>query len=223
MISIIIPVLDEEAVIRPCLDSLVAWRQRGCEVIIADGGSTDNTVDIAREHADLVVTTSRGRALQMNAGAHHASGKTLLFLHVDTLLPESTDELVYSLVSGDMQWGRFDVELSGQRPVFRIISFFINLRSRLGGIATGDQAIFVQRSLFTSIGGFPDIPLMEDIELSKRLLKTCRPLCLNSRVVTSSRRWENRGVMKTVLMMWYLRAAYWLGARPQDLARIYGR
>lgn len=223
MISIIIPVLDEEAAIRPCLDSLASWRHRGCEVIIVDGGSTDNTIDIAREDADLVVSGNRGRASQMNAGAHHATGKTLLFLHVDTLLPEATDELAACLVSGDMQWGRFDVELSGQRPVFRIISLFINLRSRLGGIATGDQAIFVQRSLFTSIGGFPDIPLMEDIELSKRLLKSCRPLCLNTRVVTSSRRWENRGVMKTVLMMWYLRAAYWLGARPQDLARIYGR
>jgi rSAM/selenodomain-associated transferase 2 len=223
MISIIIPVLDEEAVIRPCLDSLASWRQRGCEVIIVDGGSTDNSIDIAREHADLVVSGNRGRASQMNAGANHAIGKTLLFLHVDTLLPEATDELADSLVSGNMQWGRFDVELSGQRPVFRIISFFINLRSRLDGIATGDQAIFVQRSLFTRIGGFPDIPLMEDIELSRRLLKTCRPVCLNTRVVTSSRRWENSGVMKTVLMMWYLRAAYWLGARPQYLARIYGR
>ena len=223
MISIIIPVLDEEAVIRRCLDSLRSWRQRGCEVIVVDGGSRDKTIDIAREHADLVIAANHGRASQMNAGAQHATGKTLLFLHADTLLPEATDDLIVSLVSGDMQWGRFDVELSGRRTAFRVIAFFINRRSRLGGIATGDQAMFVKRRLFTEIGGFADFPLMEYIELSKRLLKTCRPLCLNARVLTSSRRWAEGGIVKTVLVMWYLRAAYWLGVHPRNLARMYGR
>lgn len=223
MLSIIIPCLNEAEGIERTLTALAPLRGRGAEVIVVDGGSADGTVDCAAPFADTILTAPPGRASQMNAGAHRARGEILLFLHADTLLPEAADGLVIDgLKRARRSWGRFDVRIDGRHPLLRAVERLMNARSRLTGIATGDQAIFVTRTLFAAAGGFPDIPLMEDIELSKRLKRFGSPLCLNHCIVTSGRRWEKRGVLRTILLMWGLRLAYWLGADPRRLAVRYG-
>src|SRR5690242_17815744 len=169
-LSIIVPVLDEEAGIAATLQDLAALRARGAEVIVVDGGSRDRTVDLARPLCDRLIAAPRGRSAQMNAGAGVARGDVLLFLHADTRLPAEADRLVLAgLVQSGRPWGRFDVRIEGRHPLFPLIAATMNLRSRLTGIATGDQAIFVERAAFAAIGGFPDIALMEDIVLSRRL------------------------------------------------------
>ena len=223
-LSVIIPVLNEEAEIADVLTALAPLRARGVEAIVVDGGSSDRTVTLAAPLADRVLAAPRGRAVQMNAGAAAAAGDILLFLHADTRLPPEADRLVLDgLADGAFQWGRFDVRISGRHPLLRIVAALMNLRSRVTGIATGDQAIFVRRDLFERIGGFPAIPLMEDVALSVRLKRAGGPLCLTRRVVTSGRRWEQHGVMRTIVLMWRIRCAYWLGAAPAQLARLYGR
>ena len=222
-LSIIMPVLDEEARIGPALQALAPLRARGAEVIVADGGSRDRTVEIARPLADRVIAAPRGRGTQMNAGAAAASGDVLLFLHADTSLPPEADRLVLEgLRSPAAQWGRFDVRIDGESPLLPIVAALMNARSRLTGIATGDQAMFVRRATFVAAGGFPEIPLMEDVELSKRLKRISRPLRLDVRVVTSGRRFDEHGAVRTILLMWRLRLAFWLGAPPAALARRYG-
>jgi rSAM/selenodomain-associated transferase 2 len=199
-------------------------RARGAEVIVVDGGSQDATVARAGPLADAVISAARGRASQMNAGAARARGEILLFLHADTLLPEAADSLVIDgLQRSRRGWGRFDVAFSGRNPLLRVVAALMNARSRWTGIATGDQAIFVTRSLFTAAGGYPDIPLMEDLALSGRLKHFGPPLCLRHRLTTSGRRWEKRGVLRTTLLMWRLRLAYRLGADPRKLAVRYDR
>jgi rSAM/selenodomain-associated transferase 2 len=224
MLSIVIPCLNEADGIAATLAALEPLRQRGSEVIVVDGGSRDGTVERAAGHADLIVTAPRGRATQMNAGARRARGEVLLFLHADTVLPDMADALVIDgLKRGRRSWGRFDVAIAARHPLLRAVEALMNLRSRLTGIATGDQAIFVTRSLFTAAGGYPEIALMEDIALSRRLRRFGPPLCLKHRVTTSGRRWETRGVLRTILLMWSLRLAYRLGADPARLAaRYYG-
>jgi rSAM/selenodomain-associated transferase 2 len=222
-LSIIVPVLDEQARIGPALDALAPLRARGAEVIVADGGSGDLTAAIARPLTDAVVTAPRGRGVQMNAGAAAATGDVLLFLHADTALPPDTDALVLDgLHRTGHVWGHFDVRIEGRGPLLPIIAAAMNARARLTGIATGDQAMFVTRTAFASAGGFPDIPLMEDVALSKRLKRIGPPLCLDARVTTSGRRWDEGGAIRTMLLMWRLRLAYWLGAEPASLARRYG-
>jgi rSAM/selenodomain-associated transferase 2 len=222
-LSIIMPVLDEGEGIAAALDALVDLRALGTEVIVVDGGSRDATVQRARMRADRVISTSRGRALQMNAGAEKSSGDVLLFLHADTRLPADAEHIVLNgLQRSGRTWGRFDVKIDGRNPLLAVIARLMNIRSRLTGIATGDQAIFVRREAFRAAGGFTAIPLMEDIALSKRLKRVSRPLCLRECVVTSGRRWENHGVLNTMLLMWRLRLAYFFGADPQALARRYG-
>ncbi len=221
-LSIIVPVLDEAANIVAALEVLAPLRSRGAEIIIADGGSRDATAALARPLADCVIVSARGRATQMNAGAAAARGDVLLFLHADTRLPADADRLILEgLAQSRRAWGRFDVTIEGQHPLFPIIAWFMNTRSRLTGIATGDQAMFVRRAAFDAAGGFPEIALMEDIEFARRLKRVSRPLCLHARVTTSGRRWETRGVLRTIVLMWRLRLAYFLGASPDALAKRY--
>jgi rSAM/selenodomain-associated transferase 2 len=222
MVSVVIPTLNEAGVIVDTLLSLQPMRAAGHEVVVSDGGSVDATVEQARPLADRVISVRPGRAGQMNAGAAASSGDVLLFLHADTLLPPGADRLVRDAVSRPgARWGRFDVRLSGRSVLFRVIEAGISWRSRLTGIASGDQAIFVRRVAFDDVGGFNEMPLMEDLDLSRRLKALAPPVCLRARVVTSSRRWEERGIVRTVLLMWRLRLAYYLGADPAALAARY--
>ena len=216
-LSIVVPALNEAPVIERCLAALAPLRARGHEVIVADGGSGDGTPQLAAPLADRVIAAPRGRALQMNAGAAAASGDALLFVHADTILPADADRAVLAaLVS--RAWGRFDVSIDSRDARLAVVGLCMNWRSRLTGIATGDQAIFVRRAEFP---GFPRIALMEDVEFSKRMKAVSAPACLRARVVTSARRWERRGVLRTVLLMWRLRLQYWLGADTDELARRY--
>ncbi len=221
-LSIIIPTLNEAPQLSDTLKPLRALQTRGHEVIVVDGGSSDHTPAIAREFTDQVIDSARGRAHQMNSGAAAASGDVLLFLHADTQLPDQADRLIAgALLDGKIPWGRFDVRLSGEHFLLRSIETLMNFRSRVSSIATGDQAIFVRRALFVRLGGYPEIPLMEDIALCKLLKRVARPANLSARVVTSSRRWEQRGITRTVVLMWRMRLAYALGASPQRLAKLY--
>ena len=214
--------LDEAGTLPRTLLPLQPVRGRDAEVIVVDGGSRDETRRVALPLSDRVLDAPRGRARQMNAGAAAASGRVLLFLHADTRLPSGWVPMVWeALDSHGREWGRFDVRLDGAHPMLRVIERAMNLRSRLSGIATGDQAIFVSRAAFQEAGGFPDIALMEDIALSRVLRARSRPACLRAPVVTSSRRWERNGIARTVVLMWRLRLRYALGADPNDLARQY--
>lgn len=222
VLSIVIPALNEARCIGTTLQALQAMRARGAEVIVVDGGSEDETVRIAMPLADQVLSSRRGRAHQMNAGAALASGKVLLFLHADTLLPYGALEcLLHGLSTSALAWGRFDLHIVGRSPMLGLISFMVNCRTRWTGIATGDQAIFVRKEDFLAVGGFPEQPLMEDIEISARLKKRSPPLCLREKVRTSGRRWESRGIVRTVFLMWRLRLLYWLGVSPHELVKAY--
>ena len=219
-LAIVVPMLDEAATLPALLVHLAGWRARGCEVVLVDGGSRDDSVAMARAAGLRVVVAERGRARQMNAGAQACGGAILLFLHADTRLPEAADAMVCAALAVQA-WGRFDVRIDGRPLMLRVVAALMNLRSRLSGIATGDQAIFVRRDVFEAVGGFPDQPLMEDIELSCRLLRVSRPACLRARVRTSGRRWEQRGVWRTIALMWRLRWAYWRGVPAERLAEAY--
>lgn len=221
-ISIIVPVLDEAEGLAACLAHIEPLRKAGVELIVADGGSTDDTTTIAQGVADRIVTAPRGRASQMNAGARCSSGDVLLFLHADTRLPANAIDCIRRAVATGAQWGRFDVRIQGRPFMLRVIAALMNLRSRLTGIATGDQGIFACRSAFDAVGGYPDIALMEDVALTGALRKASRPACIRERVVTSGRRWEKHGVMRTIVLMWRLRLAYWMGEDPDALALRYG-
>ena len=221
-LSVVVPTLNEAEGIAAHLEALAPLRQRGAEVIVADGGSRDGTVERASALADKVLTARRGRAAQMNAGAAAASGAAILFLHADTRLPAPADRLVADALAGGCEWGRFDVRIDGRHPLLGVVARAMNLRSRATGIATGDQAIFVTRKAFHAIGGYADIPLMEDIVLSRALRRRSRPACLSAAVTTSGRRWEAGGVLYTIVTMWRLRLAFYLGADPRRLARAYG-
>ncbi len=222
LLSIVVPILNEAANIAATLEALSALRANGAEIIVADGGSVDDTATLAAPLADRVITSPRGRAIQMNAGAAAAHGDVLLFLHADTRLPRPADTLIREgLAQFGRAWGRFDVSIEGRHPLLPVVAAFMNARSRLTGIATGDQAIFVTRDAFAAAGGYPGIALMEDIELARRLKRISRPLCLRARVTTSGRRWEQRGVLRTIVLMWRLRLAYFFGAKPEELAKRY--
>jgi rSAM/selenodomain-associated transferase 2 len=222
-LSIIVPVLDEAESIGRALKALAPFRARGAEVIVADGGSSDGTPELARPLADKTIAAPRGRAVQMNAGAAAAQGDVLLFLHADTALPPDADAMIREgLRDLSWKWGRFDVRIDGRSVLLPVVAFMMNWRSLATGIATGDQAMFVTREAFAAAGGFPDVPLMEDIALSKRLKRIGRPLCLAVKVTTSGRRWDRQGAIRTILLMWRLRLGYFFGAEPAALARRYG-
>ena len=216
-LSIVIPMLNEAARIARALESLAPLRARGHEVIVVDGGSEDGSRELALPLADRVLQAPRGRARQMNAGAAAASGDALLFLHADTRLPANADHLIFHSLTKN-PWGRFDVAIEGRSALLPVIAFFMNTRSRLTGIATGDQAMFVRREAFR---GFPEIALMEDVAFSKAMKRQSPPACLREKAVTSGRRWERHGVVRTMLLMWRLRLAYFLGVAPDELARRY--
>ncbi len=220
-LSVVIPCLNEAAGIVDTLEALRPLRAAGHEVIVVDAGD-DGAAGLAAPLADRVLRAPRGRAVQMNRGAEVSTGEVLLFLHADTRLPAGAAEAVVAgMTRTGCAWGRFDVRLSGRHPMLRVIERAMGWRSRLTGIATGDQAIFVRRETFHALGGYPEIALMEDIALSRALKRRGSQLCLRERVTTSSRRWEDHGVGRTVLLMWWLRLRYFLGADPADLARRY--
>jgi rSAM/selenodomain-associated transferase 2 len=221
-LSIVMPVLNEAGQIEAALAALAPYRARGAEVIVVDGGSSDGTAALARPLADQVLSGPRGRALQMNAGAAAAKSDVLLLLHADTHLPDHADALVRDgLKRSRRSWGRFDIAIDGG-GLLRLVAAAMNARSRLTGIATGDQALFITHEAFDAVGGFPPIALMEDIAFSARLKRVSRPLCLRARVTTSGRRWRQNGTLRTVLLMWSLRVRFFFGADPEHLAGVYG-
>jgi rSAM/selenodomain-associated transferase 2 len=219
-ITFVVPVLNEAESIVRALNALAPLRARGHEVIVVDGESEDGTADLARPLADRILVAPRGRARQMNAGARGATGDALLFLHADVRLPRDADRMVLAALA-TRPWGRFDVRLDSPRALLALVGSMMNLRSRATGIATGDQAIFVRRQVFERQGGYAEIPLMEDVELSTRLRRLGRPVCLRARVLVSARRWQARGALRTIALMWRLRLAYFLGADPARLAERY--
>ncbi len=221
-LSIIVPMLNEAEQLPELFAHLLPYQRAGCEIIFVDGGSVDGSATLPEMAGFMVLCTARGRAKQMNVGASQASGDVLLFLHADTRLPqEAAHYIELALVNKELCWGRFDVCITGRSMMLLVVSRLMNWRSRLTGIATGDQAIFVRRAVFEYLRGFPDQPLMEDVELSKRLLAFSRPACIAHCVTTSGRRWEVRGVWRTILLMWRLRWAYWRGTDAGELARLY--
>ena len=222
-LSIIIPILNEATRIPQLFEELKQFRKRNCEIIIVDGGSTDNSVEIAENTGFRVEKTTRGRAHQMNIGAEKASGSALLFLHADTQLPDAADSLIRKIFSDKPSscWGYFQVHIDGHSKVLYIVGFMMNLRSYLTNIITGDQVIFVKKKAFLKAGCFPEQLLMEDVELSKKLCRLSRPSCINYPVITSGRRWELYGVWKTIFLMWRLRWDYWRGIPANKLAEKY--
>lgn len=220
-LSVIVPVWMEAASVVDTLEALQPVRARGHEVIVVDAGSSDGTAERARPLCDRVIQSDKGRALQMNAGAAVARGDLLLFLHADTRLPSGALERLTAFAQSRRAWGRFNVRLSGTRPLFRVIAWFMNQRSRLTGICTGDQALFVRRDVFEALAGFAPLPLMEDVEFSRRLCLVSRPFCIREPVVTDSRRWQKHGAWRTIFLMWRLRWRYWRGESPESLAQVY--
>ena len=220
-LSVIIPTLNEAGCIGQLLRQLQALRAEGHELILVDGGSGDETVALAAGLVDQLLSAPAGRARQMNVGAQAARGRWLWFLHADSQLPDRAWHRVIEALQPAGGWGRFDVRLSGDRPLLRLVEQLMNWRSRLTGMATGDQGVFVTRALFEKIGGFAELPLMEDIDLSRRLKRVQRPKCLRETLTTSSRRWEQRGVLRTIVLMWALRLAFFFGVSPARLATRY--
>jgi len=227
-ISVIIPVLDESLRVEPTLTALAPLRAAGHEVIVVDGGSVDDTPQRCTPLVDKLLTSAAGRARQMNVGAAEACGELLWFLHADTLPPpdvlqalQLTAEKVVRQGDDSCLWGRFDIRIDGAHPRLPMVAWWMNLRSRVSGVMTGDQGLFLARTLFRRSGGFLDIPLMEDVEYSKRLRRVSRPLCLRNQLLTSGRRWETEGLVKTILLMWGLRLAYVVGISPERLADWY--
>ena len=221
-LSIVMPVLNEAATIQAALAPLQFLRARGHEVIVVDGGSRDATLECARGLVDSAITCGRGRARQLNEGLAYATGDVVVLLHADTVLPDLADSrILEALADAKYAWGRFDVHIAGRSPWLPIVAAMMNSRSRLTGIATGDQAMFARRAVLQSIGGVPPLSLMEDIALSRRLKRVSPPACLRERVVTSGRRWEANGALRTIVLMWALRLAFFLGISPERLARAY--
>lgn len=219
MISIIIPTLNEGGNIQACLLALQSIRNQS-EIIVVDGGSVDDTIEISSPLVDKLIVSAKGRAKQMNAGATQATGKVLVFLHADTFLPDNALALMSQTNHG---WGRFDIQLKGKVVMLKVVATFMNWRSRLTGIATGDQVIFVSKQLFDAVDGYSDIALMEDIDLCAKLKKISPPRCLDATVVSSGRRWEQFGMFKTILLMWSLRLRYFFGENPDVLSVLYSR
>lgn len=216
--SIIIPVYNEADIIVERLQALQTLRQQGVELIVVDGGSSDDTCRLARDHACQLVSSRPGRAWQMNSGAAVARGERLIFLHLDTQLPQA---FIHELSAVSQPWGFCCVGFDSRSAAMQSIAFMMNWRTRLTCVATGDQALFINKTLFDALGGYADIPLMEDVELCKRLRLESRPGIIKAPVITAARRWQKKGIFKTVLQMWYLRGLFFLGICPWVLAETY--
>lgn len=219
LISIIIPVLNEADCLDQTLKNLLhrQWVKDHCEIIVSDGGSHDGSLEIVRRHPCKLIHSDVGRARQMNTASRNARGQVLLFLHADSILPDNIGDLIAS----EKDWGFFRLRLSADSFAYRIIETAINLRTRISKVAGGDQCLFFRRRFFEALGGYPEIPLMEDIAISKKARQLAAPLIIESAVISSSRRWQQQGIVKTVLLMWSLRLAFWLGVNPARLHRIY--
>ncbi|MBI5181630.1 MAG: TIGR04283 family arsenosugar biosynthesis glycosyltransferase [Nitrospirae bacterium] len=223
MITIIIPVLNEEKNISSALENIERLDGKK-EIIVVDGGSIDNTVGIVKKKGVVLLSSQKGRGCQMNKGAEIAKDETLLFLHADTKLPDNAIlEIDKAMKASEIAGGRFNVRFDNNRFIFKLIAFLMNWRSRLTGISTGDQAIFIRKSIFKEIGGYSEIPLMEDIELSKKMKRKGKVACINDCVITSARKWKEEGIIKTILLMWFLRLLYFFRVSPETLSRIYYR
>ncbi|MDV6317685.1 TIGR04283 family arsenosugar biosynthesis glycosyltransferase [Chromohalobacter sp. HP20-39] len=220
-LSVVVPVLNEAETIQACLTALLPLWVCGVEIVVVDGGSDDDTVALARPLANRVLVSERGRARQMNHGGRESRGDCLVFVHADTRLPRRADLLIDWALKGPACWGRFDVEIERGFALAGLVGWSMNRRSRLTGITTGDQAIFMTREAFGIVGGFPDQPLMEDIEISRRLRRLSAPACLAPRVTTSARRWQQQVPLRTIVTMWWLRLRYWCGVSPWALAGEY--
>ncbi len=221
-LSIIIPVYNEQDIILEKLKALRNICPDDIQLIVSDGGSSDETAALAKSCVDTIVSSTKGRSYQMNAGANVATGDLLLFLHIDSVLPGNYLQCLADITRSNHTWGRFDVSFTNTSFVFSLIAFMMNFRSRITGVATGDQAIFMTRTVFNKVNGFPEIDLMEDIAICKKLRKTGSPLCIKEKVITSSRRWEENGIFKTIVLMWFLRLLYFLRIHPDKLGKIYG-
>jgi rSAM/selenodomain-associated transferase 2 len=227
VLSVIVPMLNEALGLPRLLvqlQDLCAACSLPVEILFVDGGSSDGSVELVAGSSFILLRSERGRACQMNAGANAARAEKLLFLHADTELPNLPDNGVFELLIKTLDnaiWGRFDVCISGEAWMFKCIAWFMNGRSRLTGIATGDQAIFVRRADFLRVGGFSNQPLMEDVSLSSRLCAEQPPVCLRIKVMTSGRRWQQRGIWPTIFLMWRLRFDYWRGVPAEKLAKRY--
>lgn len=217
--SIIIPVLNEAA----CLDQSLAGLfglsgiENHCEVIICDGGSEDGSLEIAGRYACRIVHSGAGRAIQMNTASRSAHGQFLVFLHADSRLPEN----FFEIFDTRSRWGFFRLRLDGPAAAYRVIESAINLRTRLSRVAGGDQGLYFNRDFFLSLGGYPEIPLMEDIAICKMARRKAKPVVIDTVITSSTRRWQDNGIISTVLLMWTLRFAFWLGVDPGRLHRIY--
>ena len=220
-LSIIIPTLNEANQIKQRLSRLQTLRQLGHEVIIVDGGSTDDTVSLVSHLCDQVCLSQPSRSIQMNHGVKVATGECFVFLHADTVLPDNILDYFSSINNIKSKWGRFDISLSGRNCLFRIIESCMNSRSSFTGIVTGDQVMFVGDELFTRVGGYPEIALMEDIAISSLLIKFSKPIRIREKVISSSRRWEKNGIVKTIMKMWLLRLLYFFDYDTNKLAKLY--
>ena len=220
-LSIVIPVLNEALGLPSLLARMAAVAEHGVDIIFVDGGSTDTTVALIKAASQRVIAAPKGRAWQMNAGAAQTTGSLLLFLHADTQLPANAVASICRQLRSSTCWGRFDVRIAGTAWMLGVVAHMMNWRSRMTGVATGDQALFMTRAAFNSVGGFSEQSLMEDIEISRKLKHLSRPACIRTPVITSGRRWETYGVWKTIFLMWRLRWAYWRGQSAQQLAQLY--
>jgi len=221
-LSIIIPVLNEETCLINNQEKLKSLLADGHEILVIDGGSQDKSVKIANAIGCKTLITKASRGYQLHFGAKHSKNELLLFLHADTLLPSNAAELILqALTPTNNHWGRFNIKFSNPNLVFSVVAWFMNKRSYLTAIVTGDQAMFIKRDSYFICGGFPDFPIMEDIEISKRLKMMALPICLSDEVISSSRKWETQGVLKTIIKMWCLRLMFFLGVSTEKLAKSY--